>query len=479
MTSALLADLPAGLPVAGEWRPTGDTAPVVFPFDGSVVAEAPVGGVTEAVAALDTASDARPELAGLPTHERRRVLREVAARLGEHREDLVDLLVLETGKPRRDCVTEVDRATVTFEIAAEECARLTGETVPLDLTPAGVGMFGFWVREPIGIVVGITGFNYPLLLAAHKVAPALGVGCPIIVKPAPNTPLATLWLARVIEECGYPSTGVQVVTGDVAVGETLTTDDRVGAVSFTGSAVVGHTIARSVGSARVILELGSNTALIVTASADLKRAADAVVRGGYYASGQACISVQRVVVEETVADEFVSMARERVESLVVGDPRDPETEVAPLINPSATKRVGSWIDEATRAGARVVTGQGDAQDQISPTVMTDVPDGVALWDEEVFGPVIAFRTVTDLDEAIDVVNRSRYGLHAAIFTGEIAAAVDAARRIEAGGIIINEVPGFRADNMPYGGVKHSGMGREGPRFAMEELTVTKMIIVRP
>ncbi len=479
MTTPLIGEIPPGLPIAGEWHTTTETTPVHFPYDRTVITEAPVGSPEDARAALDAAEDARALIAGIATHGRRRVLNAVAAELARRQTELADLLVLETGKPHRDCVTEVSRTIITFETAAEECARIVGETVPLDLLPSGEGMFGFWVREPIGVVVGITGFNYPLLLAAHKVAPAMGAGCPIIVKPAPNTPLATLFLAHLIQGCGYPPVGVQVVTGDVAVGETLTTDDRVGAVSFTGSAAVGHTIAKNVGTTRVTLELGSNAALIVTDTADLARAADAVARGGYYASGQACISVQRVIVDETVATNFTELLTDRVEKLVVGDPRHETTHVAPLINPDATKRVRAWVDEAVGVGAEIVTGGDTKGDTIRPTVVNNVGDGLPLWDEEVFGPVIAVRIVNGLDEAIDVVNRSRFGLHASIFTTDIATAVTAARRIEAGGILINEVPGFRADNMPYGGVKQSGIGREGPRFAMEDFTVTKMIMVRP
>ncbi|MPZ53149.1 MAG: aldehyde dehydrogenase family protein [Acidimicrobiia bacterium] len=471
--------MPEGLPIAGHWRQTIEKAAVVFPYDGSVVAQAPVGSPDDAATALDTAESARKAVASLPTHERRRCLNSVADELAGRTEELIDLLILETGKPRRDCVTEVTRSIITFRMAAEECARVTGETVPLDLLPSGEGMFGFWVREPIGVVVGITGFNYPLLLASHKIAPAMGVGCPIIVKPAPNTPLATLFLTHLIQTVGYPADGVQVVTGDAAVGETLTTDTRVRAVSFTGSAAVGYTIAKNVGAARVTLELGSNAALVVTGSADLARAANAVARGGYYASGQACISVQRIIAEESIAGGFTAFVADRVKSLVVGDPRHADTDVAPLINRAATDRVTQWIDQALVAGAEVVTGGQLGDDRIEPTVVRNVADGQPLWDEEVFGPVVAIREVPDLDAAIDVVNRSRFGLHVSIFTSDIASAVTVARRIEAGGILINEVPGFRADNMPYGGVKHSGMGREGPRFAMEEFTVTKMIMVRP
>ena len=369
---------------------------------------------------------------------------------------------------------------VTLATAAEEVARLHGETVPLDLLPAGEGLIGYWTRRPIGVVVGITGFNYPLLLAAHKIAPALAAGCPVVVKPAPATPLATLWLVHLLRSAGaLPGAAVQVVTGDVEVGRTLVEDPRVGAVSFTGSAAAGHAIARAAAPRKALLELGSNAALVVAADADLDAAADAVVRGGYYASGQACISVQRVLVEEPIREEFLARLAERVATVVVGDPREEATRVAALIDPAATARVLDWIAAAVRAGATLVTGGSQDGGAITPAVLADVPDGVAAWDEEIFGPVVCVRTVPTLDAAFAAVNRSRYGLHVSVFTRALGTAFAAVERLDAGGVVINEVPGFRADNMPYGGVKDSGIGREGPRFAIEEFTVTRMAIIRP
>ncbi|MER7499304.1 aldehyde dehydrogenase family protein [Nonomuraea pusilla] len=468
---------PSGLPVGGGWVETEETAEVVFPYDGTVVARAPLGTPALAARAVEEALAAAPAMAALPSHARRAALLSAHDALAARREEAERLLVLETGKPLADCRVEVARTLVTLATAAEEVARLHGETVPLDLLPAGEGLVGFWTRRPIGVVVGITGFNYPLLLAAHKVAPAIAAGCPVIVKPAPATPLATLWLVHLLREAGaLPPAAVQLVTGDVEVGRTLVEDRRIGAVSFTGSAAAGHAIARNAAPTKVLLELGSNAALVVAADADLDAAADAVVRGGYYASGQACISVQRVLVEEPVRDAFLALLAERVKDVEVGDPRLPRTRVAPLIDPAATDRVLGWI---AASGAEVVTGGVREGRSIAPTVLADVPDGAAAWDEEIFGPVVCVRTVPDLDAAFAAVNRSRYGLHAAVFTRSLATAFAAIERIEAGGVVVNEVPGFRADNMPYGGVKDSGVGREGPRFAIEELTVTRMAIIRP
>jgi acyl-CoA reductase-like NAD-dependent aldehyde dehydrogenase len=331
------------------------------------------------------------------------------------------------------------------------------------------------------VVVGITGFNYPLLLAAHKIAPAFAAGCPIIVKPAPQTPLATLWLVHLMRsallEAGAPESAVQLITGGADVGATLTTDGRIGAVSFTGSAAVGHRIARDAAPTKVLLELGSNSALVVAEDADLDAAADAIVRGGYYASGQACISVQRVIAVESVRSTLLEKLGARLPTVIVGDPRDPATRVSALIDPKSTARVREWVEESVHAGATIA--YASTGDVLGPTVLTDVPSGQLAWDEEIFGPVIAVRSVPDLETAYRTVNESRYGLHASVFTSSLDTAFAAIDRLEVGGVVINEVPGFRSDVMPYGGVKDSGIGREGPRFAIEELTTTRMAIIRP
>jgi acyl-CoA reductase-like NAD-dependent aldehyde dehydrogenase len=470
---------PSGLPIGDGWVET-ESGPVHFPYDGSEIGQAPVGTVELAQAALDAAVAVRPEVAALSSRVRRQALLAVRDELAAHRADFESLLVLETGKPLVDCRVEVARTLVTLEAAAEEVARLHGETVPLDLLPSGDGLLGFWTRRPIGVVVGIAGFNYPLLLASHKIAPALAAGCPIVVKPAPQTPLATLWLVHLFRQAleSVPA-AVQLVTGDAAVGSALVTDPRIGAVSFTGSAAVGHQIARAAAPRKVLLELGSNAALVVAADADVDAAIDAVLRGGYYASGQACISVQRILVDESIADTFVDLLASRLTEVVVGDPRDERTRVSALIDTTSTDRVVDWIAEASRAGAKVVAGGSRSGRSIEPTVLVGTADGVAAWDEEIFGPVVSVRTFSSLADAWKTVNASRYGLHAAVFTRSLATAFEAIETLEVGGVIVNEVPGFRSDTMPYGGVKDSGIGREGPRFAIEELTVTRMAVIRP
>lgn len=476
-------EIPDGLPVGETWVPAPTTGDVHFPYDGSLVARAPIGDADLARRAVEEALAVRDVGGRLPSHLRRAALFAAHAAVADRREDFEKLLVLETGKPLVDCRVEVERTLLTLHTAAEEVARLHGETVPLDLLPSGEGLLGFWVRRPIGVVVGISGFNYPLLLAAHKIAPALAAGCPVIAKPAPQTPLATLWLVHLVRQAlvaaGGPAAVVQLVTGGPEVGVALTTDRRIGAVSFTGSAAVGHQIARDAAPTKVLLELGSNAALVVAADADLVAAADAVVRGGYYASGQACISVQRLVVVESVREEFLAHVSERLGQVVVGDPRDSSTRVSALIDEQSTARVLEWVQKAVAAGATVVRGGDVAGGMIEPALLVDVPPGQAAWDEEIFGPVVAVRSVADLDTAFNVVNDSRYGLHASVFTSSLASAFAAIDRLEVGGVVVNEVPGFRSDVMPYGGVKDSGAGREGPRFAIDELTVTRMAVIRP
>ena len=476
-------EFPKGLPIGDSWVPVHQTDEIRFPYDGSLVAHAPVGNGELAKRAVSEAIAVRDTTGRLPSHVRRAALLGAHAELARRRDVAEQLLVLETGKPLVDCRVEVDRTLLTLQTAAEEVARLHGETVPLDLLPSGEGLIGFWIRKPIGAVVGIAGFNYPLLLATHKVAPALAAGCPVIVKPAPQTPLATLWMVHLVREAlvqaGGPAAAVQLVTGGPEVGVALTTDRRIGAVSFTGSALVGHRIAQDAAPTKVLLELGSNAALVVAEDADLDAAADAVVRGGYYASGQACISVQRVIVVDAIREQFLDRLSARMAQVVTGDPRDPQTQVSALIDDRSSKRVLAWVEDAVAGGATLATGGTSADGVIQPTVLVDVPRGQAAWDEEIFGPVVAVRSVPDLDTAFAVVNDSRYGLHASVFTTSLDAAFRAVDELEVGGVVVNEVPGFRSDVMPYGGVKDSGAGREGPRFAIEELTVTRMAVIRP
>ncbi|WAP51302.1 aldehyde dehydrogenase family protein [Arthrobacter sp. ATA002] len=477
---------PDGLPLGADhlrWAECAQTEPVLFPFDGTEVARAPVGTAEHAAQALETAAAARPELAALSSGRRRAVLLAVQNILAEHRAAFEDLLVLETGKPLVDCRTEVARTLTTWSAAAEEVAHIRGETVPLDLQPQGEGMLGYYTRRPAGVVVGISGFNYPLLLASHKLAPALAAGCPVILKPSPEAPLAALWavdlIRGVLAAHGITPGAVQLVTGGAEAGEALVKDPRTAVVSFTGSAAVGHRIARDAAPRRVLLELGSNTGLIVAEDANLSAAVDAVIRGGFYANGQACISVQRVVLTEPVADAFEELLLSRLPGVLVGDPRDGNTRLAEVIDSAAADRISSWITAAVDGGARLLAGGTAEGRSVPPTVLADVPPDCAVWREEVFGPVVCLQRVPNFAAAVESVNDSRYGLHAAVYTASLQNAFAAINALDVGGVVVNEIPGFRSDIMPYGGVKDSGIGREGPRYAIEEFTVTRMALIRP
>ncbi|MGW3964565.1 aldehyde dehydrogenase family protein [Amycolatopsis sp. NPDC005003] len=483
MTGFAVPPLRSGLPIGPGWITPAGSAPVVFPYDGSVVAQAPVGSVADAITALEAGAAVVKRAGALTSAARRSILLDVEAAVRARSAEFTELLVAETGKTRADCALELSRTLFTWSATAEEVAHIHGETVPLDIQESGAGLVGFWARKPIGLVVGIAGFNAPLLLAGHKIAPSIAAGCPVICKPAPATPLSVLWLAELVREAaerhGAPPELVQVVTGDAEVGRTLVTDPRVAAVSFTGSAAVGHRIAKDAAPRKVLLELGSNAALVVAPDADLGKAADAVLRGGFYFNGQACIAVQRVIVCEPVREEFVGRLTARIGELTTGDPRDPATRVAPLIDEAATRRALSWIERAERAGAKLVAGGRLAGRTIEPTILLDVPEDAEAWCEEIFAPVVAIRSVPDVPAAFELVNRSRYGLHASVYTRSLSTAFAAVEELEVGGVIVNEAPGFRSDIMPYGGVKDSGIGREGPRFAIEELTVTRMAVIRP
>ncbi|MET8995698.1 aldehyde dehydrogenase family protein [Amycolatopsis sp. NPDC004169] len=483
MTGFTVPALRSGLPIGPGWLTGTDTAPVVFPYDGSVVAHAPVGSAAHADAALDAGAAAVKRVGALTSAARRSILLDVETAVRARSAEFTELLVAETGKTRADCALELSRTLFTWSATAEEVAHIHGETVPLDIQESGAGLIGYWNRRPIGLVVGIAGFNAPLLLASHKIAPSIAAGCPVICKPAPATPLSALWLAELVREAaerhGAPPEIVQVVTGDAEVGRRLVTDPRVAAVSFTGSAAVGHRIAKDAAPRKVLLELGSNAALVVAPDADLEKAAEAVLRGGFYFNGQACIAVQRVIVCEPVREEFVARLTAGIGELTTGDPRDPATRVAPLIDEASTDRALSWIEKAEQAGAKLLAGGRRAGRAIEPTILLDVPEQEEAWCEEIFAPVVALRSVPDLPAAFDLVNRSRYGLHASVYTRSLATAFKAVAELEVGGVIVNEAPGFRSDIMPYGGIKDSGVGREGPRFAIEELTVTRMAVIRP
>ncbi|SNS58380.1 aldehyde dehydrogenase (NAD+) [Streptosporangium subroseum] len=462
----------AGRPTSGDAELT-----VTNPYDGSVVAVCSVPTESQVAEAVAAAAAVRKEAAALPIHVRAEALAHVSRRLAERADEIAHLITAENGKPIFWARGEVNRAISTFRFAAEETRRQGGETMRLDTEAAATGRLAYISRVPHGPILAIAPFNFPLNLVAHKVAPAIAVGAPIIIKPAPATPISSLVLGEILAETGLPEGMFSVLPVPNDRAADLVDDPRLPVVSFTGSSPVGYAIMDRVPRKHVTLELGGNAAAVVLADADLDWAASRVALFSNYQAGQSCIAVQRVIVEESVHDDFVSRLVPAVEALVTGDPADEKTQVGPLVSVAAAERVEQWVNEAVAAGARLLTGGTRDGATVAPTVLTDVPRDAKVSREEVFGPVMIIQTVSGVDEAFAAVNDSRYGLQAGVFTRSLDNAFRANREIEAGGVIIGDVPSYRADQMPYGGVKESGSGREGLRSAMADFTYEKVMVL--
>jgi acyl-CoA reductase-like NAD-dependent aldehyde dehydrogenase len=403
----------------------------------------------------------------------------VAGQLGRRHEEVAGLICAEAGKPLGAARAEVSRAMSTFTMAAVEARKLAGEMVPMDASQAGAGKLGFTLRVPVGIVGAISPFNFPLNLVAHKLAPALAAGCSVVLKPASQTPLSALLLAELETEAGLPPGWLNVVVGPAGeLGDVLVDDERVKLISFTGSGEIGWSLRERAPRKRVNLELGNSTPVIVEADADLDGVAAALATHAFSFAGQSCISVQRVYVQRRAYDDLLARFLPRVEALKVGDPADEETDVGPLIDGDARDRVLAWIEEARAAGAEVLTGGGLEGELLRPTVLANAGPELKVSCEELFGPVCTVTPYDTLDEAIDLANGTRYGLQAGIFTASLPSALAAAQRLEFGGVTINEAPTFRADQMPYGGVKASGNTREGPAWAVRELTEERLVVLQ-
>ncbi|BCS35547.1 dehydrogenase [Luteitalea sp. TBR-22] len=467
--------------LAGQARETAGTVEVRSPYDGSLVAHVSAAGPDEYEEATRACVEAAPRIAALPVHERARILRQVSHALREQKEALATQIVSEAGKPLRDARTEVDRAAMTFEVAAEEARRLagSGEVIPMDLAPHGEARTALYKRVPIGPVAGISPFNFPLNLVAHKLAPALAAGNPIVLKPASRTPLSALALADLMHEAGLPPGALSVLPMTRETGDLLVTDDRYRLLTFTGSADVGWAMKARAGKKKVVLELGGNAAVVIDEGADLAAAAERIATGGFSAAGQSCISVQRVYVHDAAWDAFMAAFLPRVEALVVGDPMDERTHVGPLITPGDVARIEQWTQEAVAAGATVLCGGARRSDRIfAPTVLTGVARTARVCADEAFAPVVVVERVASVDEGLAAVNDSAFGLQAGVFTTKLDVALKAFDTLEVGGVLVNDVPTWRIDHMPYGGVKDSGLGREGPRYAIEDMTELRLLVVR-
>jgi acyl-CoA reductase-like NAD-dependent aldehyde dehydrogenase len=461
----------------GEWITTDEWIEVASPYDGSPVARVAKVGAAETRHAIDAAE--RAMQTPLTAHERAEILARVAELLTARADEAARLICAEAGKPMKAARVEASRAVSTYTMAAVEARKLAGEVVPMDASPAGVGKLAFTQRLPIGVVGAISPFNFPLNLVAHKIAPALAAGCAVVLKPATQTPLSALFLAELELEAGLPAGWLNVLVGPSAeIGDVLVEDPRVALITFTGSGPVGWKLRERAPRKRVNLELGNATPVIVAADADISLAADKCAANAFSFAGQSCISVQRILVHEDVFDAFRDELVPLVEALVVGDPADESTDVGPLIAASERDRVLEWVEEARAGGAKILTGGVVENDMLRPTVVESPPPEGRLACDEVFGPVCTLQRYSTLDEAIDLANSTRYGLQAGIFTGDVTRALSAAARLEFGGVTINEAPTFRADQMPYGGVKDSGNTREGPAWAVREMTEERLVVVQ-
>jgi acyl-CoA reductase-like NAD-dependent aldehyde dehydrogenase len=448
--------------------------------DGRVLAEVGQASEAQVEQAIDAAYQAfRGGYRKAPAYQRYELLAAVSRAIGEHAEEFVRLMAEEVGKPRGAAQIEVSRAQFTFLLAAEEAKRIYGQTVPMDLLRGSEDRIGLALRQPIGVVAAITPFNFPLNLVAHKLAPALAVGNTVVLRPTTEAPLTALLLARIIQEAGAPAGVLNVVPCSTDAADALLTSERVAMVSFTGSSPVGKHIRQRAGMKRVALELGSNAANIVTPSADLAAAAAAIARGGFMYAGQSCISAQRIYVHASVLEPFLERLVGVVETLTVGDPLEAGIDVGPMISLSAAERAEEWVNEAVRAGARLLAGGKREGAYLYPTVLTDVTHEMRVVCEEIFAPVVAVQAYSDFAAVIEEVNRSHLGLNHGVFTRDLIEALYAIEELEVGGVIVNDVSTYRADQMPYGGVKDSGVGREGLRYAMEEMTELKFAVLTP
>jgi len=463
--------------IDGEWVETGAWIDVASPYDGSLVARVAKAGAAETRAALDAA--ARAMESPLPAHKRAEILVRVAGALGRRADEAARQISAEAGKPLKAARVEVARAMSTYTMAAVEARTLAGEMVPMDASQAGEGKLAFTMRLPLGIVGAISPFNFPLNLVAHKIAPALAAGCAVVLKPASQTPLSALLLAELEHDAGLPPGWLNVVVGPSSeIGDVIVEDERVKLITFTGSGAVGWGIRERAPRKRVGLELGNATPVIVEADADVEDAATRCAANAFSFAGQSCISVQRIYVHRDVYDDFRARFVPKVEALRLGDPADEDTDVGPLISPAERDRVLSWIEQAREGGATILTGGTLEGELLRPTVVERPHPAAHLSCDEAFGPVCTMQPYDSLDEAIALANATRYGLQAGIFTASLRSAIRASRALEFGGVTVNEAPTFRADQMPYGGVKDSGNTREGPAWAVREMTEERLVVIQ-
>nr|WP_134704446.1 aldehyde dehydrogenase family protein [Ammoniphilus sp. YIM 78166] len=465
--------------INGEWVEAKQYQPLYSPYSGEQIAEIAFADESEVEMAIQAAEQARPIMAKMPAHQRATILENLVKLMEENADECARLIALEAAKPWTTAKGEVARTIMTYKFAAEEARRIHGETIPMDAAPGGEDRIAFTIRQPLGVVAAITPFNFPMNLVAHKVGPAIAAGNTIVLKPATQTPLTSLYLAELLQKAGLPNGVINVVTGSGStVGEKLIQDQRVKVITFTGSPAVGIGIRNKAGLKKVTLELGSNAALIVDQGTDLNSIIARAVTGAFAFAGQVCISLQRVYVHEALYESFVEKFVAQTKTLRLGNPLDPETDVSALISPKDVERSLQWIEEAKQAGATIATGGAAEGNILQPTVLLNVDPKAKVSCQEVFAPIVLINKVSSVQEAIEYVNDSRFGLQAGIYTPNITTAIQAAEALEVGGVMINDIPTFRVDHMPYGGVKESGIGREGLKYAVEEMTEMKLVCIK-
>jgi acyl-CoA reductase-like NAD-dependent aldehyde dehydrogenase len=477
--STNLSALDQGFLVDGKWQKDGEPVEIHSPGTGRLVGTTYRASAKQAEVAIEAAVRAFEVTRKLGGYERQRILRAIASGIEKRRDELARIMALEAGKPLKASRVEVDRAVFTFNVAAEEAVRVGGEYLPLDWQASTAGRWGIVRRFPLGPIAAITPFNFPINLVAHKLAPAIAAGCTIVLKPAPQTPFTALRLGQIIEEAGWPAGGLNVLPLSNEDAGLIVRDDRIKLLSFTGSTAVGWQLKSQAAKKRVVLELGGNAAVIVCADANLELAAERCAVGGFTYAGQTCISVQRILVENSVYDKFVAALIPRVQKLKVGDVLDENTDIGPLINEAAARRNVEWIEEAVHGGAQVLCGGQRTGSTVTPAVLTNTKPAMRVNCMEIFGPVVTVEKFTEYGDALDSVNRSDFGLQAGLFTRDFVRITRAFETLEVGGLMIGEVPSFRIDHMPYGGVKDSGLGREGLRYAIEEMTESRLLAINP
>jgi acyl-CoA reductase-like NAD-dependent aldehyde dehydrogenase len=465
--------------INGQWVDGGTPLEVRNKYTQEVFALLPSARQEDVDEAISAADKAAAVMANMAAHKRSAILTRTAGILKDRKEEIAQTIATEAGKALKFARVEVDRAVSTFTIAAEEAKRISGETIPLDAVPAGEGYFGFWIRRPVGVVAAISPFNFPLNLVAHKVAPALAAGNTVVLKPASSTPVTAVKLCEILMEAGLPPGGINLVVGPGStVGELLVTDARVAKVTFTGSPVVGERITQIAGIKKITLELGNNSPVIIAPDADLEQVARRCAIGAYYNSGQVCISVQNIFSQRKIHDPFLEKFVQASKDMVVGDPLDERVDVGPMIDLKEVDRIDSWVHEALEEGAQVLAGGRREGCVYWPTVLGNVKPEMKIVAQEAFAPVASVIDYDDFEDALQQANSTEFGLQAGIFTRDIHRVLKATRYLNFGGVIINDTPAFRADHMPYGGNRRSGIGREGVRFAIEDMTNIQMVAIR-